>query len=46
MICELFVEVFGLLFVCYCCFVIEVMVMLGVCGGFLCARPFKVFQSV
>ena len=24
----------------------KVMVMLGVCGGFLCAMPFKVFQSV
>ena len=25
---------------------LKVMVMLGVCGGFLCARPFIVFQSV
>ena len=24
----------------------KVIAMLGVCGGFLCARPFKVFQSV
>ena len=24
----------------------KVMVMFGVCGGFLCARPFNVFQSV
>ena len=25
---------------------LKVMVMFGVCGGFLCARPFIVFQSV
>ena len=44
MICELFVEVFSHLLVYYCCCVIESDG--DVCGGFLCARAFKVFQSV
>ena len=47
-VCELFVEVFSSAF---CLSVIavllsKVMVMFGVCGVFLRARPFNVFQSV
>ena len=45
-VCELFVKVFGLLFVCYCCFVIKGDGDVWRLWRFLCVGPFIVFQSV